>query len=154
MFAMERGKIIVTFFLEGSVANGENFIEDENITLGANSNGKGEADLHAGGVIFEFLVHKIFEFGEFDDIIIHGGDFGVTEAKHGTIEIDVFATSELHVEADAKFDEGDEIAIDDDLTAAGVVDAGEDFEKGGFAGAVATNNADKFTFFDVEANVT
>ncbi len=151
---MERGKIIVTFFLEGSVADSENFIEDENITLGADGNGESKANLHTRRIIFEFLVHKIFKFGEFDDIIIHGGDFGVTEAKHGTIEIDVFATSELHVEADTKFDEGDEIAIDDDLTAAGVVDAGEDFEKGGFAGAVATNNADKFTFFDVEANVT
>lgn len=109
--------------------------------------------MHTGRIIFEFLIHEIFEFGEFDDVVVHGSDLRITKAEHSAIEVNILTASELHIEADAEFDERNKIAINDDLTAAGVVDAGENFEKGRFTGAVATDDTDELAFFDVEADV-
>lgn len=153
LFAMERGKIIVAFFLESGIADGKDFVENEDVALGTDGDGESETDLHAGRVIFEFLIHEFFEFGKFYDVIIHGGDFGIAETKHGAVEIDIFAAGEFHVETDAEFDEGDEVTVDDHLTGARIIDASEDLEEGGLARAVATDDADKFAFFDVETDV-
>lgn len=153
LLTVEGGEIIITFFLEGGVADGKDFIEDEDIAFGTDSDRESEANLHTGRIIFELLVHEIFELGEFDDVVIHGGDFGIAEAKHGAIQVDVFAAGEFHIETDAKFDKGDEVAIDDDLATAGVIDAGENLEEGGLARAVATDDANEFAFFDVKTDV-
>jgi len=77
LVALEGSEIFVTLLLEGGVADGEDFVEQENIAFGANGDGEGEADLHAGGVIFELLVHKFAEFGKINDVVIHGFHFGV-----------------------------------------------------------------------------
>lgn len=153
LLAVERGEIIITFLLEGSVTNGEDFVKDEDVALGADSNREGEADLHTGRVVFELLVHKIFELGEFDNIVIHSGDLGITEAEHGAVQIDVLATSEFHIETDTKFDEGDEITIDGDLAGAGIINTGENFQEGGLAGAITANDANEFAFFDFKIDV-
>ena len=152
LVAVERLEIVVTFLLEGGVTNGENFIEDKDIPFRADSNGKGEADLHAGRVIFEFLVHELFEFGKFDDVVIHGVDFGVAEAEHGAVQINVLAAGEFGVEADAELDERDESAIHDDRAGGWIVDARKDFKEGGFAGAVAADDTKKLAFFDVKVD--
>ena len=143
-------EIVGAFLLEGGIADGEDFVEEKNVAVGANGDGKSEANLHAGGVVFEFLVLKIFEFGEIPDVVIHGFHFVVTEAEQSAIHVDVFATGELGVETDAELDEGNKGAVDGDVALFGVVDTGEDFEESGFAGTVTTDNADEFAFFDGE----
>ena len=80
LFAFNGGEIVGAFLLEGGVANGENFIKEENVAFGANSDGKGETNLHAGGIILEFLVHELTEFGEIDDFVVHGIHFFVRKA--------------------------------------------------------------------------
>ena len=123
----QTGEVIVAFFLEGGVADGKNFVEEQDVTASANSDGKGEANLHTAGVVFEFLILEIFELGEFPNVVVHGVHFFVAKSKQCAIQINIFATGELGVETDAKFDKWDEIAIDGDGTLLWVVDAGEDF---------------------------
>ena len=52
LFAFDAGKVVGTFSLEGGVANSENFVEEEDIAFGTDSDREGEANLHAGGIIF------------------------------------------------------------------------------------------------------
>ena len=150
LIAVERSKVIVAFLLEGSVSDGENFVEEKDVAFGTDGNGKGEANLHSGGIIFELLVLEFFELGESPDFFVHIIDFFAGEAEEGAIKINIFAAGEFGVEANAKFNKGDESAVDGDFAFFGVVDAGESFEQGGFAGAIAPDDADEFAFFDVE----
>ncbi len=141
-------EIAFTFLLESSVADGEYFVEEQNVATSANGNRKGEADLHTGRIVFEFLVLEIFEFGKVPNVVVHLIHFGVAKAKQSAIHVDVFAAGELWIKTNAKFDERNQGAIDDYIAFFWVVDAGENFEKGRFAGAVAPDDAEKFTFFD------
>ena len=93
---------------------------------------------------------EIFEFGELPNIVIHGVHFVVGKAKQSSVHVDVFSASEFWIEADAEFDEGNEGTVDGNFAFFGIIDAGEDFEKGGFARAVASDDADEFPFFDFE----
>ena len=85
LFAVEAGEVLVALLLEGGVADGEDFVEDEDVALGADGNGEGEADLHAGGVVLEFGVHEGLEFGEADDFVVHGVHLFVGEAEEGAV---------------------------------------------------------------------
>ncbi len=152
LLAFDSLEIIITFLLEGSVTDSEDLIEKQDVTFGANGNGKGEADLHAAGEVFEFLIHERLELGKFDDFVVHFVHFFVGEAEHGTVEVDVFATREFRVETDAEFNEGDEGAIDLDGTFVGEIDFSHGFEQSGFAGAVAADDANKFAAADGERN--
>ncbi len=82
---LEAFEILVAFLLEGGVADGEDLVEKKNVAAGADGNGKGEADLHAGRIIFKFLVLEIFELGEFPNIVVHFVHFGVRKAEQSAI---------------------------------------------------------------------
>lgn len=85
LVAMKAGEIIITFSLESSIADSENFVENEDIAAGADSNREGKADLHAGRIIFEFGVHEGLELSEADDFVIHGVHVFVREAEEGAV---------------------------------------------------------------------
>ncbi len=85
LIAVKGFKIVVALLLEGGVADGEDFVEKENVAFGADGDREGEANLHAGRKVFEFLVHELLEFGELDDFVIHGVHFAIRKAKQGTV---------------------------------------------------------------------
>lgn len=140
--------------LESGIANGEDFIEKKDVSFGADGNGESQANLHATGVVFEFLIHKLAKFGKIYDFVIHLVYFLVGKAEKGTVKVDVLAAGEVGVETDAKFDEWDEIAVDLYGTFFGEVDLGESFKESGFARAVTPDDADKLAFIDVEIEST
>lgn len=152
LLAMEASEVIVAFLLELSVADGENFIENENVALSADGDRESEANLHAGRVIFELGVHEGLELSEADDFVVHGVHFFMRKAEESAIEIDIFTAGKLRVKADTELDEGDEVAINFDTSLLWVIDLGEELEKGGFAGAVAADDADELALFDIEAD--
>ena len=118
--------------------------------MGADGDRKGQTDLHATTVVFKFLVLEIFEFGELPNVVVHFVHFFVGEAKKGAVHIDVFAAGEFWVEPDAELNEWDKSAIDEDLAFFWIINAGENFEESRFAGAVAADDAEKLSFFDVK----
>lgn len=152
LLAMEASEVIVAFLLELSIADGENFIEDENVTLSTDGDRESEANLHAGRVIFELGVHEGFELSEADDFVVHGVHFFMRKAEEGAVEIDVLAAGKLRIEADTELDEGDEIAINFNTSLLWVIDLGEELEKRGFAGTITTDDADELASFDIEAD--
>jgi hypothetical protein len=74
---------------EIDVADGEGFIDEKDIGVDVDGDGKGEADGHAAGVGFDGLVDEVADFGEGFDGGVAGFDLGGGEAEDGGVEIDV-----------------------------------------------------------------
>ncbi len=125
LFAFDGGKIVGAFLLEGGITDGKDFVEEENIAFGADSDRKSKANLHTTGEIFEFLVHEVAEFGKINDFIVHGVNFFVAETEQSAIKVDVFATRELWIKANPEFDERDKDTIDFDGAFFGEINLGQ-----------------------------
>jgi hypothetical protein len=141
------------FFLEIDVADGEDFIDEENFRFEMSGNGESEADIHAGGVVLDWSVDEFFELGEGDDFVEFGGDFAARHAENGSGEKSVFASGELGMKASADFKERADAAADFSESGSGASDAGEKLEKSGLAGAVASDEAEDFAFVNFERNI-
>src|SRR6266700_1353244 len=137
-----------TFALKFDIADGEDFVDEEDFRLEMGSDGEGQADVHAGGVVLDGRVNEFIEFGEGDDFVELAGDFGFGHAEDGAGEKGVFAAGELGMKAGADFEERADAAVNLRPAFGGAGDAGEDFEKSGFAGAVAADEAEDFAFVD------
>src|SRR5690349_11795601 len=142
-----------TFFLEIDVADGEDFVHEKDFRLEMGGNGKGEADVHAGGVVLHLGVNEFFELGEGDDFIELALDFGFAHAENGAGEESIFAARELGMKTGADFEEGADAAADLRPASGGASDARKDFEKSGLAGAVAADEAEDFAFLDFKGDV-
>ena len=142
-----------TFFLEIDIADGEDFVDEEDFGLEMGGDGKGEADVHAGRVVLDGSVDKLFEFGEGDDFVELAGDFGFAHAEDGAGEESIFAAGKLGMEAGADFEEGADASANFGPAGRGASDAGEYLEERGFAGAVASDEAEDFALADVEGDV-
>jgi hypothetical protein len=92
-----------TFFLEIDVADGKDFIDEENFRFEVGGDGEGEADVHAAGIVFNGSIDEFFEPCKGDDFIEFAGDFGFAHTKDGTGEKCVLSASQLGVEASANF---------------------------------------------------
>src|SRR5271165_2958718 len=141
------------FFLEIYVADGQDFVDEEDFGFEVGGYGEGQADVHAGGVVLYGSVDEFFEFREGDDFVEFAGDVALAHAQDGAGEEGVFAAGELGVKAGADFEEAADAAVDGGVAGGGAGDAGEDFEQGGFAGAVAADQAEDFAFADVQGDV-
>src|ERR1700675_3964113 len=51
-------------FLEIYIAHRQDLIDEEDFRFEVGSDGEGQADVHAGGVVLDGSVDKFFEFGE------------------------------------------------------------------------------------------
>ena len=58
---------VEAFVLKVGVANGQCFVNNENIRAHCRGNAEGEADLHAAGVDANGSVEVVADFGELDD---------------------------------------------------------------------------------------
>src|SRR5207248_7624159 len=141
------------FFLKVDVADGEDFVDQEDFRLEMCGDGESQADVHAGGVVLDGSVNEFFEFGEGDDFVELAGDFGFGHAENGAGEKRVFAAGKLGMEACADFEERADAAMNFRPVFGGARDAGKDFEKRGLAGAVAADEAEDFAFVNIERNV-
>jgi hypothetical protein len=140
-------------FLEFSVTDGENFVHNKYFRLEVRCHRKRQPYIHSTGIPFHRRIEELFDAGEVDDGVELFLDFGAFHAEDGAIEEDIFAAGEFGVEAGADFEERADAAVEFDGAGGGFGDAGEDFEEGGLAGAVAADDAHDFTGLDVEGDV-
>ena len=71
-------------------------------------------------------------------------------AQDRAVEVDIFAAGEFGMKAGADFQQAADAADDFRIAGGGLGDAREDFEQGGFAGAIAADDPDDFTRIDIE----
>src|SRR5215467_3813909 len=92
-------------FLKVYIAHGQDFINEKNLRLEMRGDRKGQADVHAGGVVLDGRVDEFFEFGEGHDFVELAGNFGFGHAEDGAGKKGVFAARKLGMEAGADFKE-------------------------------------------------
>jgi len=144
---------VEAFFLELVVPYGEDFIDQEYVGFQVGGNGEGQSHIHAAGVAFDGGFQEFFHASEVYDFVEFGLDFGAVHAEDGSVEKDVFLAGEFGVKAGADFEEAADFAVEGDAAFGGRSDAAEEFEEGGFASSVSSNEADDFAFFYLKGDV-
>ncbi len=142
-----------TFLLEQHVADGEDFVDEEDFGFEVSGDGEGEAHAHAAAVMLEGRVDEALDFGESDDLVEFADDFGFAHAEDGSAEENVFAAGQFRMEAGADFEEAGDAAVEFGVSHSGPRDAREQLEQRGFARAVSADQADDFALLDFEGNV-
>ena len=141
------------FGLEQGVADGEGFVDDEDVGVDVDDDGKGQADVHAAGVGFDGLVDKRADVGKGDDVVEAFGDFALAQAQDGGVDGDVFTPGEFGVEAGAQLQQCGDAPAHLHVAGAGMEGAADDLQQGGFACAVAPDDAEGLPAFELEGDV-
>ncbi len=141
------------FFLEIYIAHRQDLVDEEDFGFEVGGYGEGQADVHAAGVVLYGRVDKFFEFGEGDDFVEFASDVALAHAEDSAGEKSVFAAAELGMETGAYFEEAADAAVDFGEAGSGAGDARKNFEERGFAGAVASDEAEDFAFVDVHRDI-
>ena len=146
-------KEVITLALERLVADSKHLVKHQNIALRLDGHREGETHLHAGRIVLELLIHKIFELGELHDVIVHGIDFRAGEAEQRAIQVHIFTAGQLRVESHAKFNERDQLALDGDGTLLRSVNLRNNLQQCGLSGSVTPNNAEKVALLHLEIDI-
>lgn len=139
--------------LKHDVAHAEGFVDDEDVGLDGDRDGKGHAHHHAGGVGFNRLLDEGADIGEFFDLGELAIHLVAADAENGAGEVDILAARKLGVEARTEFEERGDAAADVTLAFGGLERAGENLQEGALTGAVATDDAEGLAFRDAERDV-
>ena len=116
------------FLLELGVADGKDFVDDENFRVEVGCNGEAEADHHAGGVAFDGGVNVSLASTEVDDFIELAVNLVAFHSEDASVHIDVFAACEFGVEACSDFEERCNAAFGVYFASGRGGDAAEEFE--------------------------
>ncbi len=138
------------FFLECGVADGEDFVDEQDFGLEVRGDGEGQAHLHAGGIMLERAYRESARLRRRPRFRRTCGRFRPAHAQDGAAEENVFAAGQLGMEAGADFEQAADAPVNFRETGGGAGDASEQFEQGGLACAVASDEADDFALVDVK----
>ena len=141
------------FLLEIDVANGEHLVHQKNLRFEMGGDGKGEADVHTGGIMLHGCVDEFFELGESNDFIKFACDFALGHAQNGTAKKSVFAAREFRMEAGADFEQATNASANLRPSSGRFCNAREDLQQGSLAGTVAADESEHFAFADFEGNI-
>ena len=140
-------------FLELGVADGKNFIDDEDFRFHMGGDGEGKAHIHAGAISLDRGIEESLDAGEIHDLVEFLPDLDLAHAEDGSVEEDVFAAGEFRMEAGADLEQRGDPTVEDDAPGGGFGDAGKDFEQGGFARAIAADDAEHLASLDLERHI-
>ena len=93
---------LLAFFLKFEVADGKNFVADENIRLYGCRNRKAEPCRHSRAEILERDVEKVADFSEVDNLVEFIANERFAVAEDAAVEEDVLACRHVSVKARAK----------------------------------------------------
>ena len=144
---------LFALLLEQEIAHRQHLVRNEDIGLGDGGNGKADARHHAGGVVFQRHIQKVFQLAEFYDLVKFFVQILGREAQHRAVEIDILAGGQIHIKARAQLDERGDGAVYGHLALAGLVHPGNGLEQGGFARAVQAHKAVKIAGHNVQTDV-
>ena len=94
------------FFLEFSISNSKDFVNNENLRIKMSGDSKAQADLHAGRIALDWSVNIALAAGEIDNLVKLSGDFGFIHSQNSTIHVYIFAPCHLGMETCAYFKQG------------------------------------------------
>jgi len=115
--------------------------------------GKGQTDVHTGGIAFDRGVEKGLHLGKGDDLVELTPDFRSRHAEDGPVEKDILAPAQLGMEAGTDLQQAGNTAADGDPALGGLRNPAEDLEQGRLAGTIAADDAEGLPVLDLEGDV-
>ena len=139
--------------LEFGVADGEDFVYDQDFRLEVGGHGKGQARIHARAVALDRRVDELLDLREGDDLVELPVDLLLLHAEDGPVEEGILAARQFAVEAHADLEQRADAAAHLDAALAGLGHAREDLEQRALARPVATDDADNIALRDLEGDI-
>ena len=139
--------------MEGVIADGQHFVDQEDVVFEVGGDGEGKANGHAARIPFDGGIDELLELGKGDDLVEFAFDLAAPHAENGAVEVDVFAAGEFGMKAGANFEQRTNPPPNEGPAGARLGDAGEQLEQGGFAGAITADHAHNFTAANGEGDI-
>jgi hypothetical protein len=139
--------------LEFGVADGQHFVDDQNLGIEMRCDGEGETDLHAAGVTLDRRIDEPVDAGEFDDLVVAPRHLAVRHSQDRPVEEHVLAPRQLRMESGADFQEARDPAAQFDPAFRWFADPRQQFQQRAFAGPVLPDDADDLPRLHVERDV-
>src|SRR5208283_732474 len=141
------------FFLEVDVANGEDFIHQENLRLEVGGNGKGQAHIHAAGIMFYGRINEFFQLRESHVFIELARYFALAHSLNRAAQVGILSAGEFRVEPGADFEQAPDTPVNFRPARRGLRDARKNLEQSGLAGAVPADEAKNFALANLQGNI-
>ena len=91
--------------LEFHIADGENFIDNEDLGLKVGRHGKSQPDVHTGRITLHRGVEELLDLGEGHNFVEFAIDLGPFHPQDRAVEVDVLAASQLIMKPGADLEE-------------------------------------------------
>ena len=127
--------------LEVGVAHGQDLVHDQDLAVEMGGHGKGQADVHPGGVPLDLGVEEPFGPGEVDDGVEALVDLLAPHPEEGPVEIDVLPPGELGMESRPHLEQAAHPPPELDAARGRGGDPVDDLEQGALAGTVSADDA-------------
>src|SRR5690606_33600002 len=98
--------------LKRVIADGEHFVDHQNLLVQMRGDGEGKAHIHTGGVALYRRIDEFFDLRKGDDLVETLIDLLLSHAEDRAVQINIFPPAELLVEARADFEQGRGAATD------------------------------------------
>ena len=114
----------LALFLELCVAHGEDLVHNQDLRLHHGGNGERQPRQHTGGIVADRDVDEVPQLGEIQNLLKFFIEEGLCVAENRAVQINIFPAAEIHIEAGAELQHGNNVAMAFDRTLRGLHDAG------------------------------
>ncbi len=123
------------------VADGKNFVEQENLRIEVRRNGKPQAHVHSRRVVLDRDVHEVLKPRVRHHLVVDGERLCAREAVNRRIQQHVLLAGELRMEAGAELDHAGDVcaAADAEVSARRSVDSRDQLEERALARAIPSD---------------
>ena len=141
------------FLLELGIADGEDFVYDEDLRFEEGGYGEAQTDCHTGTITLHRGVDIAFTAGEIDDLVQLGLDLITRHAEDSAVHEDILPTRHLAMEAGANFKQRAYTAMGTDSAGRRAGDTGKELKQSGFACTVLADDADDVALLNLEVDI-
>ena len=135
-----------------AIAHGQGFVYDQDVRIDAGGQRKRQPHEHAAGVGFDGLVNEMPDAREINDIAQAVLELCTADAQQWPIEQQVLPARKIGVETCPQLEQRSHTAVDLHAARAGADRATQQLQQGGFARAVAADNAQHLATWDLQVH--
>ena len=150
---LELPDLVDALLLEVTVADGQRFVDDQNVGIDVHGHAEGEAHVHAGGVRLHRPVKERPELGEVQDGRQLFAHLGRAEAEDGGIQGGVVPAAELGVKTSPELQDRGDVAARFQRAAARPGHAAQQLEQRALPRSVLADDPDRLAALDLERDV-
>lgn len=142
-----------TFSLEVSVADGENFVDNEDVGIKMSGHGEGQTNIHAVRVPFDRGIEETINTGELDDLVKFPSYLRTGHSENCAVEKDVLTTCELLVKPRSNLKETGHTPDNLDPPTTWISDTRQYLQQSRLSGAIASDKSHNISRPNIEADI-